>query len=423
MAAPIVPGRRVVVTGVGVISPIGLSADSFWKAAVRGECGIAKLQDLDLTGQEVSVGAQVKGFDPLNYMDRREARRNDRFCHLVIAAASDAMKNSGLDVPYYGADRIGVIIGNGGGGLDTLESELRKLVDGGPGRISPLACPMTIINMASAKISMLYGVIGENYCVASACASGAHAIGEAFRAVKYGYIDACITGGTEAPITALSIAGYNNMTALSRESDPTCASIPFDARRNGFVIGEGAGVLILESLDMALARGANILGELAGYGASADAYHITSPDPEGKGAILAMKLAMQEADVKPEEVDYINAHGTSTPLNDKYETLAIKKVFGESARRLPVSSTKSMIGHLLGAAGAVEAIATVLALRDGILPPTIGYRVPDPECDLDYVPNAARKAAIRVAMSNSFGFGGHNGVLCMKKWPAASTGE
>jgi 3-oxoacyl-[acyl-carrier-protein] synthase II len=423
MATPIVPGRRVVLTGVGVISPVGLTADSFWQAIVEGKCGVDKLQDINLAGQEISIGAQVKGFDPLNYMDRREVRRNDRYCQLAIAAAAEAMKNSGLDVVSYGADRVGVIVGTGGGGQDTIETEFKKYYDGGPSRVSPLAVPMSIVNMAAAKIAMLFGAIGENYCVASACACGAHSIGHAFRAIKYGYIDACIAGGCEAPITPFSLAGYNNMTALSRESDPLCASIPFDARRNGFVLGEGSGILILENLETAVARGANIICEIAGFGASADAYHITSPDPEGKGAVLAMTMALREAGISPDKVDYVNAHGTSTPLNDKFETLAIKKAFGESAAHLAISSTKSMIGHLLGAAGAVEAIATAFALRDGIIPPTIGYRVPDPDCDLDYVPNKARRAPINVAISNSFGFGGHNGVLCLKKWPDSGAGE
>jgi 3-oxoacyl-[acyl-carrier-protein] synthase II len=416
MPSPIIQGRRVVITGAGIISPVGLSTDSFWDSISHGRSGIDTIRDLNLDGIEVSVAAQVKGFDPLQHMDRKEVRRNDRCCHLAIAAAAEAMRSSGLDVAAIGADRVGTIIGSGGGGLDTIETEYKKLYDNEPARVSPLAVPMIITNMAAAKVSMIYGTLGANYCVVSACASGAHAIGEAFRAIKFGYIDACITGGTEAPITRFSLAAYNNMTALSRETDPARASIPFDARRNGFVIGEGAGILVLESLDSALARGAPIIAEIAGFGASADAYHITSPDPEGKGAVLAMRLALQEANLTPSDVDYINAHGTSTPLNDKYETLAIKQVFGEAAARIPVSSIKSMVGHLLGAAGAVEAIATAFSLRDGILPPTIGYRVPDPECDLDYVPNEPRRDDINMALSNSFGFGGHNAVLCLRKY-------
>lgn len=420
MTTQIVRGRRVVITGVGIISPVGLTAASFWQALVNGQSGITRLQNLDLEGQEVSVGAQIKTFDPLQYMDRKEARRTDRCCQFAIAAAAEAMKASGLDIKHCGADRVGAIIGNGGGGLETIELEYKKLYAEELSRISPLAVPMIISNMAAARISMSYGAMGTNYGVISACASGSHAIGDAYRAIKYGYLDACITGGTEAPITRFSLAAYNNMTALTRESDPARASIPFDARRNGFVIGEGAGILILESLDYALARGAAILCELAGFGASADAYHITSPDPEGKGAGLAMLQALQEAEASPADVGYINAHGTSTLLNDKYETIAIKKIFGEHAGRIAISSTKSMHGHLLGAAGAVEAIATALALRDGIIPPTIGYSQPDPECDLDYVPNSARRMPIALALSNSFGFGGHNAVLCLKKWETPS---
>ena len=412
----IVKGRRVVITGMGVISPVGLTVESFWQSLINGQSGIAPLQDLDLDGLGVSVGAQIRTFDPTQYMSHKDIRRADRYCQFAIAAAAEAMKNSGLDIVTCGADRVGTIIGNGGCGLETIESEYGKLFASGPANVSPMAVPMIITNMAAAKVSMIYGTMGANFCVTSACASGTHAIGEAFRSIKFGFIDACITGGAEAPITRFSIAAYNNMTALTRETDPTCASIPFDARRRGFVIGEGAGILVLESLDLALARGAKIICELIGYGATSDAYHITSPDPEGKGAALAMTLAMQEAEVTPADIDYINAHGTSTQLNDKYETLAIKRALGEDARRVAISSTKSMTGHLLGAAGAIEAIATALVLRDGIIPPTIGYRQADPDCDLDYVPNIARKAQVRLALSNSLGFGGHNGMLCLKKW-------
>jgi 3-oxoacyl-[acyl-carrier-protein] synthase II len=416
MMPSIIPGRRVVVTGMGVISPVGLTVESYWQALVDGKCGIAVLQNIDLAGMEITIGAEVKGFDPLLYMDRKEARRNDRFCQFAIAAAIEAMKSSGLDIGAAGADRVGTIIGNGGGGMETIESENRKMFDNQLARVSPFTVTMSIANMAAAKVSMHCGSRGINYCTMSACASGTHAIGEAFRAIKYGFIDACITGGTEAPITRYSVTAYNNMTALTRETDPACASIPFDARRSGFVIGEGAGILVLESLDSALARGANIVCELAGFGASADAYHITSPDPECKGTVQAMLQALQEAGAEPSGVDYINAHGTSTQLNDKYETLAIRKAFGTAADRIAVSSTKSMTGHLLGAAGAIEAIAAALTLRDGIIPPTIGYRQPDPECNLDYVPNCARRKPVRLAISNSFGFGGHNAVLCLKKW-------
>lgn len=416
MCARIIQGYRVVITGLGVISPVGLTTEAFWQSLVNGQSGIARLQGLDLTGLEVSVAAQLKGFDPQLYLDRKEVRRNDRFCQLALAAAQEAMSSSGLHVAATGADRVGTIIGNGGVGLETIETEYFKLFTSGPGRISALAIPMIIPNMASAKVSMHFGTMGANFSVASACASGTHAIGEAFRAIKYGHLDACITGGSEAPVTRFSLGAYTNMTALTKETDPACASIPFDARRSGFVLGEGAGILILESLDHARARGARILGEIIGFGASSDAYHITSPDPEGKGAALAMSKAMEEGGVTADSIDYINAHGTSTPLNDKFETLAIKRAFSDAARQVAISSTKSMTGHLLSAAGAVEAIATVLALRDDIIPPTIGYQCPDPECDLDYVPNVARRTPVRLALSNSLGFGGHNGTLCLRKW-------
>jgi 3-oxoacyl-[acyl-carrier-protein] synthase II len=416
MKTRIIQGHRVAITGMGVISPVGLTVASFWDSLIHGLSGIAPIQDLDLTGLEVSVAAQLKCFDPLLYIDRKEVRRNDRFCQLAIAAAREAMDNSSLDITTYGADRVGAVIGNGGFGLETIESEYFKLFSRGPSRISPLAVPMIIGNMAAAKIAMVYGMTGANFCITTACASGTHSIGEAFRMIKYGHLDACITGGTEAPITRFSLASYNNMTALTRETDPTCASIPFDARRSGFVVGEGAGILVLENLNLALARGAKIICEVVGFGATSDAYHITCPDSEGKGAAKAMTLAMQESGVLPDAIDYINAHGTSTPINDKTETLAIKRAFGESAGRVAISSTKSMTGHLLGAAGAVEAIATALALRDGIIPPTIGYQVPDLDCDLDYVPHFARRKPMQLALSNSFGFGGQNGVLCLKKW-------
>ena len=416
MGSKIIQGYRVAITGMGVISPVGLTVDSFWHSLVNGQSGIAPLQDVDLNGLEVSVAAQLKDFDPLQYMDRKEVRRNDRFCQLAVAAAREAMSSSGLDINYYGTDRVGAIVGNGGFGLDTIETEYFKLYAQGPSRVSPLAVPMIIGNMAAAKISMIHGMTGANFAVTTACASGTHSIGEAFRMIKYGHLDACIAGGAEAPVTRFSLASYNNMTALTRETDPACASIPFDARRSGFVVGEGSGILMLENLDLALARGANIICEIVGFGATADAFHITSPDPDGKGPAKAMALAMQEAGVSPDAIDYINAHGTSTPINDRVETMAIKRAFGESARQVAISSTKSMTGHLLGAAGAIEAIAAALAIRDDIIPPTIGYQVADPDCDLDYVPNVARRQPVRLALSNSLGFGGHNGVLCFKKW-------
>jgi 3-oxoacyl-[acyl-carrier-protein] synthase II len=412
-------GRRVVMTGSGMITSLGLSVAENWDAIIAGRCGISKLENIDLTGQEVHVGAQVGNFQPTNYMDRKEARRMDRYCQFAVAAAAEAMSQSKLNMDNYGAERVGTIIGSGVGGLETLAVEFAKLHERGPARISPLFIPMMISNMAAGKISMIYGTKGNNFCVTTACASGTHAIGEAYRAIKYGHIDACIAGGAEAPITPIALAGFNNMTALTREEDPTQASIPFDIRRSGFVIAEGAGVVVLEELEGALARGADIICEIGGYGATADAYHITSPDPEGHGAAQAMLLAIAEAGLEPENIDYINAHGTSTPLNDKFETLAIKTAFGSYADKIPVSSTKSMTGHLLGAAGAVEAIYTALMLKNGMVAPTIALREADPECDLDYVPDVARKANIRAALSNSLGFGGHNGTLCFKKWEDA----
>ncbi|MEA4889724.1 MAG: beta-ketoacyl-ACP synthase II [Clostridiaceae bacterium] len=414
--SPVVRGRRVVITGAGVITSIGLNLDAFWRALTEGHLGIGLLEGMDPAVPDVRVAAQVRDFDPLRYMDRKEARRMDRYCQFAVAAAAEAMQRSRLDVAAYGAYRVGTIIGSGVGGLDTMAVEFRKLyLNGGPGRVSPLFIPMMIANMAAGKVSMIHGTKGSNFCVTTACASGSHALGEAFRAIKYGHLDACIAGGAEAPVTPVALAGFTNMKALSSATDPAAASIPFDARRDGFVIGEGAGIVILEELEHALARGADILCELAGYGATADAYHITSPDPEGEGAAEAMCLAMDEAGVAPEDIGYINAHGTGTPLNDKYETLAIKKAMAGSANSVRISSTKSMTGHLLGAAGAVEAIAVGLALRDGLIPPTIGLEVPDPECDLDYVPGRAVHQQISAALNNSLGFGGHNATLCLKK--------
>ncbi|NLW11827.1 MAG: beta-ketoacyl-ACP synthase II [Clostridiaceae bacterium] len=409
-------GRRVVMTGSGMITSLGFDSETNWSAIIAGQCGITELDGIELEGQEVHVGAQVRAFEPMKYMDRREARRMDRYCQFAVAAAVEAMAKSGLKMEHYGADRVGTIIGSGVGGLETLAVEFAKLHERGPARISPLFIPMMISNMAAGKVSMIYGTRGANYCVTTACASGTHAIGEAFRAIKYGHLDACIAGGAEAPITPIALAGFNNMTALTKESDPNQASVPFDARRNGFVIAEGAGIVVLEELESAVARGADIICEISGYGATADAYHITSPDPEGQGAAEAMRLAMAEAGLRPEDIGYINAHGTSTPLNDKYETIAIHNAFGDSAANVAVSSTKSMTGHLLGAAGAVEAIYTGLALRHGLIPPTINLLQPDPDCDLDYVPGKARKADIKAALSNSLGFGGHNGTLCLRKW-------
>lgn len=408
--------ERVVLTGMGAITPLGNTISSLWQGLCEGRLGVRLLDRFDTTDFNVKVAAQVDDFDPLLFLDRKEVRRLDRYCHYAIGAADEAMKQSSLDLETVDPWRFGVIIGSGVGGLETMANEYKKLyLGGGPSRISPIFIPMMIANMAAGKLSMIYGAKGSNLCVTTACASGTHAIGEAFRAIKHGHLDICLAGGAEAPITPIAIAGFDNMRALSRSTDPGSASIPFDRRREGFVVGEGAGVIVLESLSHAKARKAHILCEVAGYGSTADAYHITSPDPTGAGAAKAMQTAIDEAGVAPGEVDYINAHGTGTPLNDKYETLAIKTVFKDYAARLKVSSIKSMTGHLLGAAGAVEVIATALTLKEGCIPPTIGIVEPDPDCDLDYVPGQAANQSVRVALSNSLGFGGHNGTLCLRK--------
>ncbi len=412
-----VRGRRVVITGMGVVSPVGSTVESFWNSLKTGRHGFGVIDAFDVTPYKVKLGGQVRDFDPLAFLDRKEARRMDRFVQFAMAAASMAMADSGLDVQAVGPFRVGTIIGSGIGGLLTLHDEYDKIFKiGNATRVSPLFIPMFIPNMAAGMVSMAHGTQGANFSVASACATGAHSVGEAFRSIKYGHLDACIAGGTEAPITPIAYGGFTNMTALSQNPDPDTVCRPFDLERDGFVIAEGAGILVLESLELALARGAKIYAEISGYGATADAYHITSPDPEGAGAAMSMQLAMAEAGVRPDQIDYINAHGTSTPLNDKYETAAIKRAFGDSAKTVAVSSTKSMTGHLLGAAGAVEAMVCALALQDGILPPTIGYHTPDPDCDLDYVPNTARKADAKIALSNSLGFGGHNATLCVRRY-------
>jgi len=407
---------RVVITGTGVISPVGKDTNSFWESLVEGRHGIAPLTMFDASVYKVKLAAEVKDFDPMLYMDRKEARRMDRYCQFAVAAAKEAVESSGIVFGDMDPFEVGVIIGTGVGGLHTMQTQYEELLlKGGPDRVSPLFIPMMISNMASGRVSMNYGLKGANYCVTTACASGSHAIGEAFRLIKHGYLKAAITGGAEAPITPIALGGFSNMKALNLTDDPDRASLPFDLDRGGFVIAEGAGIVILETMEGAVARGATILAEVAGYGATADAYHITSPDPEGAGAAQAMRLAMKEAGVTPEEVSYINAHGTGTDLNDKYETLAIKAALGVAAYKTAVSSTKSVTGHLLGAAGGVEAIACALAIRDGMIPPTIGLTTPDPQCDLDYTPNKARAAKITVALSNSLGFGGQNASLLFRK--------
>lgn len=407
--------ERVVITGMGAITPVGNDVQTFWESLKAGKCGIGPITKFDVSDYKVKLAAEVKDFDVTQYVDKREARRMDVNCHFALAAAQQAVDQAGLKEGNFDPYRTGVIYGSGVGGLAVAEEEIPKLNAKGPGRVSPLCIPEMIANMAAAYISMRFGFKGENFCPVSACATANHSIGEAMRAIRHGYQDIVLCGGTENGIIPIALAGFSNMKALHTGDDPACASIPFDARRSGFVMGEGAGCLVLESLTHAQARGATILAEVAGYGASGDAYHITSPAPEGDAAARAIRGAIEDAGLTPADVDYINAHGTSTPLNEKYETIAIKKAFGDAAYKVKVSSTKSMTGHLLGGAAAVEAIACVMAIREGIIPPTIGYQEPDPECDLDITPNKAVKMPVNVAISNSLGFGGHNACILFKK--------
>lgn len=407
--------ERVVITGMGAITPVGNDVQTFWESLKAGKCGVGPITKFDVSDYKVKLAAEVKDFDVTQYVDKREARRMDVNCHFALAAAQQAVDQAGLKEGNFDPYRTGVIYGSGVGGLAVAEEEIPKLNAKGPGRVSPLCIPEMIANMAAAYISMRFGFKGENFCPVSACATANHSIGEAMRAIRHGYQDIVLCGGTENGIIPIALAGFSNMKALHTGDDPACASIPFDARRSGFVMGEGAGCLVLESLTHAQARGATILAEVAGYGASGDAYHITSPAPEGDAAARAIRGAIEDAGLTPADVDYINAHGTSTPLNEKYETIAIKKAFGDAAYKVKVSSTKSMTGHLLGGAAAVEAIACVMAIREGIIPPTIGYQEPDPECDLDITPNKAVEMPVNVAISNSLGFGGHNACILFKK--------
>ncbi len=409
--------RRVVITGIGVISPVGNTREEFWKSLINGKSGIGTITKFDASGYAVRIAGEVKDFDPGDILSPKERRRTDLFTQYALTAAHEALSDAGIEVEKINRDRVGVIVASGIGGTITWEAQHRKLLEQGPDRVSPLFIPMMIINTASGMIAIRYRFRGPNFAVVSACASSGHAIGEAMRKIQYGEADVMITGGTEASITPLSVAGFSVMKALStRNDEPERASRPFDRERDGFVMGEGCAIIVLEELEHAKRRGAKIYAELAGYGASDDAYHITAPDESGEGPALSMIRAIEDAGRKPEDVDYINAHGTSTPLNDKIETLAIKKVFGERAKDIPVSSIKSMVGHLLGAASAIELAATALTIRDGIIPPTINYENPDPECDLDYVPNEARKKEVKFALSNSFGFGGHNVTLALAKY-------
>lgn len=408
--------KRVVITGIGAVTPVGLTAEEAWKNIKEGKSGIGPLTRRDPEKFNVKVAAEVKDFDPTVFIEAKESKKMDRFTQFAVAAAKMALKDANLTINDSNAERIGVWIGSGIGGMDTFEEQHRKFMEKGPKRVSPFFVPMMISDMASGRVSIETGAKGINNCSVTACASGANSIGDAFRAIQYGDVDAMIAGGAEATVTDMALAGFSNMTALSTNTDPTKASRPFDKNRDGFVIGEGSGIVILEELEHALARGAHIYAELVGYGATGDAHHITTPAPNGEGGQRAMKLAIKDAGISIEEVDYINAHGTSTYYNDLYETQAIKAVFGEHAYKLAVSSTKSMTGHLLGAAGAIEAIFSALAIQEGVIPPTINYETPDEECDLDYVPNAARKQNVSVILSNSLGFGGHNVTLAFKKY-------
>ncbi|RPF42607.1 3-oxoacyl-[acyl-carrier-protein] synthase II [Thermodesulfitimonas autotrophica] len=410
---------RVVVTGLGVISPVGTGKEAFWEALVKGRSGVRRITRFDASEFKTQIAAEVGDFDPEAYIDKKEARRMDRFTQFAVAAANLALSDAAIATEALDRDRVGVVLGCGIGGIGTFEEQTRVLVSRGPNRVSPFFVPMMIANMGAGYIAIYHRFYGPNSTVVTACASSNHAIGEAFRIIQRGEADVMLTGGAEAAITPVALAGFCAMKAMStRNDEPEKACRPFDAARDGFVIGEGAAVLVLERLEHALARGARIYAEVAGYGQSCDAYHITAPDPDGAGAAKAMARALADARLRPEEVDYINAHGTSTPLNDKVETMAIKKVFGEFAYRIPVSSTKSMTGHLLGAAGGIEAAACVLSITHGVIPPTINYENPDPECDLDYVPNEARRAQVDVALSNGLGFGGHNATLIFKRFPA-----
>ncbi|MDE6566237.1 MAG: beta-ketoacyl-ACP synthase II [Lachnospiraceae bacterium] len=409
--------RRVVVTGMGAVTPLGSTVEDFWNGIKTGKCGIDLIQKFDTTDFKVKIGAEVQGFDPELYMTKKDVKRNDAFAVYGVAAAVQAFENSGLDMEQEDENRIGVIVGSGIGGLITMQEQVIKMHDRGPNRVSPLFIPMTISNMAAGNIAIRLGAKGICENIVTACASGNNCIGAAFHNIKHGYLDACVTGGAEASISEIGLAGFTNLTALSENENPKEACRPFDKERDGFVMGDGAGILILEELEHAKARGAKIYAEIVGYGATGDAYHMTAPAPDGSGGAKAMEIAMAEAGIQPEQVSYINAHGTSTHANDSSETLAIKTALGEAAKTVPISSTKSMTGHLLGAAGAVEAIVCVKALEEGFLPPTINYHNPDEECDLDYIPNTGREVPdAEYALSNSLGFGGHNGVLCFKKW-------
>ena len=409
--------RRVVVTGLGALTPIGNTAEELWASLTEGRSGIGPITKFDATGYPTRIAGEIRNFDPLAFVDKKDARRLDPYLQYAIAAAAMAVSDAGIDPARVDSERFGVLIGSGIGGITTLLEGEKVRETKGHDRVSPFVIPMLIVNMAAGLVSMRFGAKGPNSSVVTACATGNHAIGDASRIIQRGDADVMIAGGAEAMIVPLTIAGFCAMKAMStRNEEPQKASRPFDAGRDGFVCGEGAGIVVIESLEHAVRRDARIYAEIIGYGMTSDAHHMTAPDPQGDGAARAMALALKDARLAPGDVGYVNAHGTSTPYNDKFETMAIKRVFGEYAKRLPVSSTKSMTGHLLGAAGGVEAIATTLALHHGILPPTINYETPDPDCDLDYVPNQARKQDIEVAISNAFGFGGTNATLAFRKY-------
>jgi 3-oxoacyl-[acyl-carrier-protein] synthase II len=408
--------KRVVITGMGALTPIGNDVNTFWNNAKSGKLGIDYITLIDQELIDVKIAAEVKDFDPDTLIGKKEAKRLDRFAQFGLVAAEEAIKDSGIDLEKVDLDRFGVMLGSGIGGFETIETECSKLATGKSRRVSPFFVPMAIINLGAGNVAIKFGLRGPCTSAVTACATGTNNIGDAFRAIKHGYVDIMLAGGAEAPITRLGVSGFHSMKALNSNNDPERASIPFDKERSGFVMGEGAGVLVLESLEHAEARGAKIIAEVVGYGSTCDAYHITSPAPDGSGAAKAMKDAIAEGGIKPEEVSYINAHGTSTELNDKFETAAIKAAFGETAYNVPISSTKSMTGHLLGAAGAIEAIICAKALQEGFIPPTIGYKTKDEELDLDYVPNVGREKELEYALTNSLGFGGHNATLLLKKW-------
>ncbi len=411
--------RRVVITGLGVVSPLGSDVETFWRRLIAGESGIGPVTRFDTTKYDTRFAAEVQGNRPEDYMDRKDIRRTDLFVQYAIGATAQAVKQAGVSPETVDPNRYGVVVGSGIGGIATFEDQHRTLLEKGPSRVSPFFIPMMISDMASGQVSIQFGAKGPNYCTVSACSSGAHAVGDAFRIIQHNEADVMISGGAEAPITPVSFAGFCSMKAMStRNDEPQRASRPFDAQRDGFVMGEGAGIVVLEELEHAKRRGAKILAEIVGYGATGDAYHMTAPAPEGEGAARAMREAIRDSGLPIESFGYMNAHGTSTPLNDKFETQAIKSVFGVQAKKLPVSSTKSMTGHLLGAAGGLETIICVLALERHKLPPTINYKTPDPDCDLDYVPNTARAVELQAALSNSLGFGGHNVTLALSRYVA-----